>query len=84
MGPAPKAAAARRAAEVGGLGPTNQARPPEKRRSAAPGGRDRKATLTGAGREEKRPTPQTVRAAPASAAALRRRGQAPSAANASA
>lgn len=78
-GPAPRAAAARSAPAVGGLGPMNQALPPEKRRSAVPGGPDRNATLTGSGCEKRRPPSQTRSAAAASAAALRRLGHARSA-----
>ncbi|HAZ07074.1 MAG TPA: hypothetical protein DCZ01_00820 [Elusimicrobia bacterium] len=73
-GPAPRAAAARRTPAVGGRGPTNQALPPEKRRSAVPGGRDRNATLTGGGWKKRRLPSQTRRAAAVSAVALRRLG----------
>lgn len=82
MGPAPKAAAARRAVASGGRGPTNQARPPLKRKSAVPRGLDRKATLTAGGRARTLPPPQNARQAAASTAARRRLGQDQTAASA--
>lgn len=77
MGPSPRAAAALRATEVGGRGPKNQARRPEKLTKAVPGGRERKATRTAGGRTKSLPAPQAAHAAVVKRTASLRRGQAP-------
>ncbi len=84
IGAAPKAAAARRAPESGGRGPTNHAGPPEKRTRAAPGLRARNTTDTGGGGCNRRVPPHSVNADAARTAERRRRGQARPAESASA